>query len=87
MDWTSLGTALGGLVIGIGGMFAKAKIGSAKVDAAANEAESAVITTMRAEFDRMSARLTNLEERCDKQARRIWQLEAELARHGIEVPA
>lgn len=89
MDWNAAGAGVGGAFATVLAYLAKHKIfgSSAKAEVAANDAEAAVITTLRHEVDRMSARLANLESRCDNQARRIWQLEAELARHGIEVPA
>jgi predicted RNase H-like nuclease (RuvC/YqgF family) len=96
MDWTALGGALTLLLGGVGAVLMKFKPWktAAKAEAAANDAEATVINTLRAEFERQAEkvsvcerRITELESRCDRQARRIWQLEHELARHGIEIPA
>lgn len=88
MDWTAFGTAIAGILSGIGLVWAKGKIigSAARAEVAANDAEASVITTLRAEFDRLALKVELLEGRCDKYARRIWQLEAELARHGMPVP-
>lgn len=90
MDPTSGG--IGAAVAAVGGLlYAWLTKGSRRAaianEIAATSAETGVIETLREEVTRLSARLTNLEARCDRQARRIWQLEAELAKHGMPVPA
>ncbi len=90
MDPTSGG--IGAAVAAVGGLLYAWLTKGSRRAAIANEiasttAETGVIETLREEVNRLSARLTNLEARCDRQARRIWQLEAELARHGMPVPA
>lgn len=84
IDWTLVGSALIGIVTGIGGYFT----GKSKrnVETAANAAETDVITMLRAEVARLSMRITALEGREGRLIRHVYRLEGLMAGAGLTPP-
>lgn len=94
MDWTSLGTAIGGIVMGIGAVLAKGKFFPAsRADAAASEAETAMYNRLRSDIDALRGDVQRLRSELDeerKQGRRLERhirtLETLMRKGGIEPP-
>jgi hypothetical protein len=84
IDWSAIGTAAGGILIGIGSFLA----GKSKrnVETAANAAETDVITMLRAEVARLSQRITALEGREGRLIRHVYRLEGLMAGAGLTPP-
>lgn len=85
IDWALIGTAAAGIVSGIGGFIAGK--GKRNVATAATGAETAVIDLLRQEVERLSGRLTALEQREGRMIRHIYRLEGVMRAQGIEPPA
>jgi hypothetical protein len=84
IDWTAIGTAAGGLLIGIGSFFAgRSKRG---VETIANVAESDVISMLRTEVTRLSNRVTALEGREGRLIRHVYRLEGLMTGAGMTPP-
>lgn len=84
IDWNSIGTAIGGLVIGGGSValwWHKQRVGSAETGA-----HVAVVDLLRQEVERLSGRLTALEHREGRMIRHIYRLEGLMRAKGIEPP-
>lgn len=84
MDWQTLGTALGGILIGVGSFFAGRS--GRKVTEASNGAEASVIEMMRQEVERLSRRVAGLESREGTLIRHVYRLEGVMRANGIEPP-
>jgi hypothetical protein len=84
IDWALLGTGIAGVVSGIGGWVMGR--GKRNVETAATGAETAVITLLRQEVERLSARLTALEQREGRMVRHIYRLEGLMRAKDIEPP-
>lgn len=85
MNWELIGTALGGIVIGLGGWFAGK--GRREVTSAENTAERDVVLLLRQEVQRLSERLTAMESREGRMIRHIYRLEGLMRAKGVEPPA
>lgn len=84
IDWAALGTAAGGLIIGIGSFLAgrgKRQVADARADA-----EVDVVTLLRQEIERLSSRVAGLESREGRMIRHIYRLEGLMRGAGIEPP-
>lgn len=84
MDWNALGTALGGLVLGAGGVGLWWR--KQRVDSAETGAHVAVVDLLRQEVERLSVRLAALEQREGRMVRHIYRLEGLMRAKGIEPP-
>lgn len=84
IDWALIGTAAAGVVSGIGGWFMGK--GKRNVESAATGAETAVIDLLRQEVERLSGRLTALEQREGRMIRHIYRLEGLMRAKDIEPP-
>lgn len=84
MDWPAIGTALGGLAIGVTGFITGR--GKRKVEDAKATAETDVVTLLRQEVERLSDRVKGLETREGRMIRHIYRLEGLMRGHNIEPP-
>lgn len=84
MDWNAIGTALGGLVLGAGGVGLWWR--KQRVDSAETGAHVAVVDLLRQEVERLSVRLAALEQREGRMVRHIYRLEGLMRAKGIEPP-
>lgn len=84
IDWTLIGTAVVGILTGIGGFFT----GKSKrnVETAANAAETDVITMLRTEVARLSQRITALEGREGRLIRHVYRLEGLMVGANLTPP-
>lgn len=85
---TTIGASIAAIVLALGAVLAKWKpwASSVRAEVATNVAEASVVDTLRAEFTRLSTRVETMEREVLRLRRRTWQLEDELARHGMPVP-
>jgi hypothetical protein len=84
MDWNAIGTAIGGLVLGAGGVglwWRKQAVAGAE-----SGAHVAVVDLLRQEVERLSVRLAALEQREGRMVRHIYRLEGLMRAKGIEPP-
>lgn len=95
IDWSQIGTALGGIIIAIGGWFAgrktnkatsEATVERARAEGASAAAETSVVTLMREEVRRLSERVSALESREGRLIRHIYRLEGLMRGAGMEPP-
>lgn len=84
IDWQAFGTAVGGLVIGAGGVGLWWR--KQRVEGAEAGAQVTVIDLMRQEVERLSSRLSALEAREGRMIRHIYRLEGLMRAAGIEPP-
>lgn len=84
LDLTLIGGGLASLATGFIGWFAGK--GKRNVENAATGAETAVITLLRQEVERLSLRLTALEQREGRMVRHIYRLEGLMRAKDIEPP-
>jgi hypothetical protein len=84
IDWTVIGTALGGVATGVLAYF-KGR-GTRKVENAKADAETDVVTLLRQEVERLAERVKGLEKREGRMIRHIYRLEGLMRGHGIEPP-
>jgi hypothetical protein len=84
IDWNVLGTAIGGIVVGIGGYFTGK--GKRTVAAAEDTAQTNVVNLLRQEVERLSGRVTAMEGREGKLIRHIYRLEGLMRAKGLEPP-
>lgn len=84
IDWQAVGTAIGGLLIGAGGvgLWWRRQV----VEGARQGAEVDVITLMRDEISRLGARVGSLEAREGRMIRHIYRLEGLMRAKDIEPP-
>lgn len=85
LDFQALGTGIGGLVIGAGGVAMWWR--QQKVENAAATAEKSVIDMLREEVGRLSERVTRMERRENRILRHVYRLEGMLRANGHEPPA
>lgn len=83
-DFTGLGTGIAGLIVGAGGVAIWLR--QQRVEQAAANAETDVINMLRAEVDRLSARLTAMEGREGRLIRHVYRLEGLMRAKDIEPP-
>lgn len=84
MDWQAIGTALGGLALGAGGVgiwWRQQAVGSA-----AGEAQVTAYEMLKQEMLRYGERITALEQRESRMIRHIYRLEGLMRANGIEPP-
>lgn len=84
IDWQVIGTAIGGLVVGIGSFLAGR--GGRKAAETATAAEIGVIEMLRDEVQRLSGRLARLEDSERRSRERIFQLEQAMRDAGMTPP-
>ena len=84
MDFQALGTALGGLAIGAGGVGLWWR--QQRVAAVSAETEISVIQMLRDEVGRLSTRVTGLEAREGRLIRHVYRLEGLMRAANIEPP-
>ncbi|WP_329770486.1 hypothetical protein [Stenotrophomonas maltophilia] len=84
LDWQAIGTAIGGLVVGAGGVGLWWR--KQQVESARQGAEVDVIQLMRDEITRLGARVGSLEAREGRMIRHIYRLEGLMRGSGIEPP-
>lgn len=84
IDWQAVGTAIGGLLIGAGGvgLWWRRQV----VESVRQGAEVDVITLMRDEIARLGARVGSLEAREGRMIRHIYRLEGLMRAKDIEPP-
>jgi hypothetical protein len=83
-SWGTVIAILSGTATTIGAFLAGRN--KRKADDAATDTEAVVITTLRAEFKRLSDRVEKLERREIQLQLRVWQLEGVIRKAGIEPP-
>lgn len=81
---TALGTLLAAAVVGVAGFIGGR--GKRNKEAAALGAETDVIKLMRAEVERLSERVKQLEAARDSDRKRIFDLERTLIQAGLPLP-
>ena len=95
IDWSQVGTAIGGLVLSLGGWLAgratnkakaEASVEKARAEGAGAAAETSVVTMMRDEVKRLSDRVSALETREGRLIRHIYRLEGLMRGAGLEPP-
>jgi len=95
IDWNAVGAAAIALVTGAGGWLMGRKPNQAKLDAAVSAAKaeavnsdstSAAVALLRAEVERLSARVQALEGREGRLIRHVYRLEGLMRGAGIEPP-
>lgn len=84
MDWSAIGTAVGGLVLGAGGVGIWWR--NQAVNSAASGAQVTAYDMLNAEVKRMGERIGALEQREGRLIRHIYRLEAMLRAIGQEPP-
>lgn len=84
IDWQAVGTAVGGLVLGAGGvgMWWRRQV----VDRVRQGAEVDVIQLMRDEVSRLGDRVQGLERREGRLIRHVYRLEGLMRANGIDPP-
>jgi len=84
VDWQAIGTAIGGLALGAGGvgLWWRKQV----VENARQGAEVDVIQLMRDEISRLGARVGSLEAREGRMIRHIYRLEGLMRGANIEPP-
>lgn len=84
VDFQALGTGIGGLILGAGGVAMWWR--QQKVENAAATAEKSVIDMLREEVGRLSERVTRMERRESRILRHVYRLEGVLRANGLEPP-
>lgn len=85
MDWNALGTAIGGLALGAGGVGLWWR--KQAVEGAASSAQVSAYDLMRQELERLASRVGALEQREGRLIRHVYRLEAVIRSMGHEPPA
>ena len=85
IDWQAVGTAVGGLIVGVGGV--SLWLRQRAVESARQGAEVDVIQMMRDQMAVLSERLASLERENRLQQRHIFQLERLMHDAGLVPPA
>lgn len=95
IDWTAIWGVVGPAVVGLATWLkmrkpnqakVEAAIAAARVETATANAENTVVTLLREEVQRLSARVTSIERREGKLIRHIYRLEGLMRGAGIEPP-
>lgn len=95
IDWTAVWGVVGPAVVGLATWLKMRKPNQAKLEAAVAaarvetvtaNAENAVVTLLRQEVERLSARMTLLEKREGRLIRHLYRLEGLMRGAGIEPP-